>query len=117
MVNDPFFELGEMPILFKVIPALVVLLFVVIIGTVLYRLIKNVSSPKEVVLATLIDKNAATRWNGETSYTDYMLIFEDKHGKRIALDVNRKVFSQLVVGDSGRLTYQGSWFKDFERVA
>lgn len=116
MFDDPFFDAGEMPFFFSLIPALVIIFFVVFIGLLLYRLIKNATSPKEIVLATLIDKNAATRWNGETSSTDYMLTFEDAHGKRIALDVNRKIYSQLIVGDSGRLTYQGSWFKDFERV-
>mgnify|MGYP000951229907 FL=1 len=50
-----------------------------------------------------------------TSSTTYYVTFQVESGDRIELIVPDDEFGMLVEGDTGRLTFQGTRYKGFER--
>ena len=52
----------------------------------------------------------------DSSSTFYYTTFEVESGDRMELAVSGQDFGMLAEGDTGRLTFQGTRFKGFERV-
>jgi hypothetical protein len=50
-----------------------------------------------------------------SSSTTYFTTFEVESGDRMELRVPEKEYGMLVEGDTGRLTFQGTRYKGFER--
>ena len=79
----------------------------------------NRASPLSQSLATVVDKReevsgSSSRYGGQTS-TTYYATFELPSGQRLELAVSGPTSGQLVVGDTGQLTWQGTWFRGFGR--
>jgi len=79
----------------------------------------NRAAPRMQAPAKVVDKReqvsgTSSSYGGMTS-TSYFATFEFPDGSRLELPVTGPNSGQLVVGDSGRLTWQGTWFQGFER--
>jgi hypothetical protein len=53
--------------------------------------------------------------NHATSTSTYFVTFEAETGDRLELGVPDKEYGMLVEGDTGKLTFQGTRYKGFER--
>ena len=96
----------------------------VIIGVLAFHLLRglaewlrNNQSPRETKQATVVAKRFQVSGGGQQqpSQTTYYLTFEFLDRQRLEYRVKASIFGQLVEGDRGILTYQGSRFLDFNR--
>jgi hypothetical protein len=53
--------------------------------------------------------------SNDTTRTDYFVTFELKNGDRLEFEVKPAEFGQLVDGDYGKLSFQGTRYLGFER--
>lgn len=110
--------------MFSVVP----LLMFVFIGFFIFKFvtesIRNANSPIITVDAAIVAKRVnvdhSTNTNADgimstSSTTHYYITFETEHGERIEFHVSGRIYGLLAEGDTGSLTYQGTWFKDFQR--
>ncbi|TKC18836.1 DUF2500 domain-containing protein [Robertmurraya kyonggiensis] len=110
--------------MFQIIPIIVGIIFVIVIGGILFTAIggisrwsKNNSSPQLTVPAKVAAKRTAVRGGGETrAYNDYFVTFEVESGDRMELEVKDTDYGMLVEGDKGELSFQGSRFLGFKRA-
>ena len=126
-------------ILFSVVPVIVVLGFILVIGLIIFRLIqggrewsKNNNSPVLTMNAKVVAKRMAINRHTHhthhhnphhpghathhtTSRVTYFATFEVESGDRLELKVPDKEYGMLVEGDTGRLTFQGTRYRGFER--
>ncbi len=72
---------------------------------------KNNNSPILIVDAKLVTKRA--NHSGES--TSYYITFEVESGDRIEFRVSRNEYGMLADGDVGKLTFQGTRYKSFQR--
>ncbi len=120
------FMYGIFPIIFG---AVFLLVFGVIIISAVKGLIqwnKNNNSPVLTVNANVVSKrinvshhHQNTTGNGimhSTTSTTYYATFEVESGDRIELLVSGTDYGILAEGDSGKLTFQGTRYKGFERI-
>ncbi|WP_238475862.1 DUF2500 domain-containing protein [Clostridium manihotivorum] len=116
---------GDMPIFMKLFFGII---FVVIVFTIIRAIaqsIKNVKSPVITVEAKVIGKRTNVSHHSSNSgvnntttnstSTTYYITFETEHGERLELPLSGRMYGLLAEGDRGKLTYQGTWFKDFKR--
>jgi len=111
-------------------PPLFSLLFLLVFGLVLYTMIrsiayyiKNATSPvlsaRAKVLSKRFEVDRHVHQHGNqlhhSTSTSYYATFELENGERMELVMNGRQYGLLLEGDQGLLTYQGDWFKDFER--
>ena len=79
----------------------------------------NRAAPSLQTPARVVDKREEVTGRsssyGGTTTTSYFVTFQFPDGSRIELPVSGPTAGQLVVGDSGTLTWQGTWFQGFER--
>ena len=124
---------GGFDFMFTLVPIIVVLGFILVIGLIIVRAIKggmewnnNNNSPVLTVSATVVTKRAAvsthhhhhgndTTMHHTSSSTTYFTTFEVESGSRLELKVPDKEYGMLVEGDIGKLTFQGTRYKNFER--
>jgi hypothetical protein len=119
--------------LFGGMPPLFALMFFLVFGIILFNIIRgvvntvqNASSPIITVDAKVIIKRIEVSTHHHntgtnsaphhSSSTYYYVTFETEHGERLELKVSGRMYGLLVEGDEGRLIYQGTWFKDFQRT-
>ncbi len=74
---------------------------------------KNNASPVLSVPAKVISKRINV--TGEHSHTRYYITFEVESGDRLELQTEGEDYGVIVEGDFGKLTFQGTRFKRFER--
>lgn len=126
---DTMFEEGNY--LFAIAPIFIGLVFIIIIGAILVNATrginqwrKNEQSPRLSVRANVKAKRLDVRRhshhndnNLQTSSTTtyYYVTFEFESGDRLEFRVSGKDYGQLVEGDSGILTFQGTRFLGYER--
>jgi len=139
-----FSPMGDgMGIMFTIVPVIIGIGFVVVIGTIIYRAIQggkewssNNNSPVLTVLSKVVAKRMAvsshnhhsngmhmhqhhgtpmTTHSTSSSTTTYFATFEVESGDRMELKVPDKEYGILVEGDEGKLTFQGTRYKGFER--
>lgn len=123
--SDPFNEGSGF---FAGAPPFFVIFFViiasVIIGAILYSIVKGVgtwsrnnAAEERQVGARIIAKRVNVRGgSGDSSAsTDYFLTFELDTGERLEFEVRGKEYGLLAEGDAGTLTFQGTRYKGFAR--
>lgn len=123
--SDPFDEGRGF---FSGAPAIFVIFFVliasVIIGAILYSIVKGVgtwsrnnAAEERQLGARLIAKRVKVRGGAgdSSSSTDYFLTFEFDTGERLEFEVRGKEYGLLAEGDAGTLTFQGTRYKGFAR--
>ena len=117
--------------------AMFTVMFVLIFGMIVFTVIrgvgqwhKNNNSPRLVVDAEVVTKREdvshssmpvagdATGAHGfhSTSSTTYYVTFEVKGGDRLEFCVDGSEYGQLVEGDHGELTFQGTRYIGFART-
>ena len=110
------------PPIFTFVFVLVILCFA---GFVIYSIARwfhNKSQPLLQVNAKVVDKRDEVRMRRTSttmpsrSIPYYYVTFEFEHGQRREFCVKGNEYGLLVVGDEGILSYQGDWFKGFQRV-
>ena len=127
-----FSPFGGFDIMFSIVPVIVVIGFVVVIGLIIARSIqgarqwkRNNDSPMLTVDATVITKrtdvhhhhhhHAGNAHHMSTSSTTYYATFEVLSGDRLEFTVRDTEYGQLVEGDVGKLTFQGTRYLGYER--
>ena len=116
--------------MFNIFPIIFMIMFVVIIGMIIASVArgasqwnKNNNSPVLTVDAKVVSKrtdvshhmNNTDNNNHHSSSTWYYVTFEVESGDRIELSVTGQEYGMLVEGDTGRLTFQGTRYKGFQR--
>ena len=129
MEQAPFgfdFMFGAMPFFMM---AVFILVFVIIIITAFKALTRwnhNNHSPVLTVTAKVVAKrtdvhNMTQQQAGNnamassSSHTSYYTTFEVESGDRMELPISSTEYGMLAEGDTGRLTFQGTRFLNFER--
>lgn len=114
-------------IMFTLVPGFIGLVFVLLIGTILYNMVTGIAEwshnnaqPVLKVNSRVVAKR--TTMNGHAGHhshrrisTSHFVTFELDSGERLEFPVHGSDFGMLVEGDSGILTYQGTRFKEFSR--
>ncbi|MDD4422777.1 MAG: DUF2500 domain-containing protein [Eubacteriales bacterium] len=117
---------------FSFFPFFFVIVFIFIFGIIIYTVIRGVSrwnknnkSPVLTVPVIILAKRGDISYHRHnsggnnmghtTSSTTYYVTFQVESGDRIELIVPDDEFGMLVEGDTGRLTFQGTRYKGFER--
>lgn len=105
---------------FDTIPTFFVIFFIIIIGTIIFIIVKSLSqgvknsnSPVIVEPARVIAKRIDV--SGDHSYTTYYATFEVQNGMRMELAVKGAEYGLLAERDDGTLSYQGTRYLSFER--
>ena len=119
--------------MFSIIPVIVVCGFIAFFVIIIYMAIKGIAqwnknnnSPVLTVDAKIVAKRIAvshhthhhadnTAIHHSSSSTTYYITFEVESGDRIEFNVPSKEYGLLVEGDIGRLTFQGTRYKAFDR--
>jgi len=120
--------------IFSFVPILMFVFFVFFIGTLIRNATRsgarwnaNNQAPVLTVVARVVAKRTEidrhhhmhgdqTALNYTSSATTYFATFEVESGDRMEYRVSGAEFGMLVEGDTGRLTFQGTRFKSFERT-
>lgn len=115
----------------NIFPIMFITIFVLIIGTIIFRLVqggiqwnKNNNSPVLTVPVRIVSRRSDVSHNTHhqnnmhhhTSSTTYYVTFEFESGDRLELHVPDREYGYLVEGDTGKLTFQGTRYKGFERA-
>ena len=120
-------------IMFTLVPIIVTIGFVLIFGMIIVSVIqganrwsRNNASPVLTVDATVVTKRSETHHYNHntgtddmihnTSSTNYYVTFEVASGDRMEFEVRDTEFGLLVEQDMGKLTFQGTRYKGFERI-
>ena len=107
-------------------PPLFLIFFVIIIGVILFTVIKGITewsknnnSPELTVAAHVKTKRTKTSGgSGDTmASTDYYVTFEYESGDRQEFKMSGKQYGLLAEGDLGKLHFQGTRFLKFERMS
>ena len=118
--------------LFSIIPLLVIVGFVVVLGLIIFTVIKgakqwnkNNHSPVLTVESTIVSKRADvsthrrnsgdSSMNHTSSTTTYYITFQVESGDRMEFMIPHTEYGMLVEGDVGRLTFQGTRYLRFDR--
>jgi hypothetical protein len=113
--------------LFTIAPVIIGAGFVIIIGSILFKVAQGVaewshnnSQPVLSIPARVVGKRSAT--SGQVSpnagghvSTSYFATFELASRERLEFSLDGKGFGLLAEGDEGTLTYQGTRYKGFQR--
>lgn len=95
-------------------------LFFYIIAKGIGQWIENENSPVLTVPATIVDMRRKTHHHhhkhGHHHSHSYHVTFEKEGGERIELKVKRYEYNEMVIGDRGMLTHQGTRYQGFERI-
>ena len=122
---------GGFGAMFTIIPVIVILSFILVFGLIIFRAVKggmewnkNNHSPVLTVSAKVAAKRMAVsrrhhhhgnNMHHTSSSTTYFATFEVESGDRMELKVPDKEYGLLAEGDTGKLTFQGTRYKSFER--
>ncbi len=116
---------------FRVVPIIVMLIFVVVIVGILVILVKcigqwnkNNNSPRLTVPVTVVAKrtnvshhHSAGEHHHHHTSTTYYVTFQVESGDRMEFHVPDQEYGMLIEGDVGNLTFQGTRYLGFERVS
>lgn len=121
------FSFSLFEIMFTLVFALTIGMFIVTAVRGISQWNKNNHSPRLTVPATVVAKRTnvshhhhhdhnGTGMHHTTHSTTYHVTFQVDSGDRMELQVAGYEFGMLVEGDRGNLTFQGSRYLGFERV-
>ena len=117
--------------MFNIVQFMVPVIFILVFGIIIFSIIKGIgqwsNNNKQPVLsvkAKVVTKRAHTTSTGgmndnqtmNSSSTFYHVTFEVESGDRMELKISGSEFGLLAEGDVGKLTFQGTRYKNFERV-
>lgn len=109
-------------IMFTLVPIFMGIVFVLVIGVIIFSLIRGVSqwrkneaSPRLSVPAAVKSKRTHITRNGDHGRTVYYVTFEFESGDRSELKVTGQEFGLLAEGDYGILSFQGTRYLGFQR--
>lgn len=124
--GDPGFD-----VTFSIMQVIMLLVFVLVLGSIIVTLIrgvgewnKNNQSPKLSVPAKVVSRRTAVshhhhhQGNGmhhTHTATSYYATFQVESGDRIEFLVSGTEYGMLAEGDSGKLTFQGTRYLNFQR--
>ena len=103
------------------------LVFLVVLGMILFTIVgnlrtwgKNNASPRLTVPAAVVAKrtNVSRHHTDNTmshTFTTYYVTFQVESGDRMELRLSGTEYGQLVEGDTGTLSFQGTRYLGFER--
>lgn len=115
---------GILPVLFFIVFGLVIIIFIVTAVRGLAQWNRNNNSPVLTVDARVVAKRTSVSHHHHhhndsmhhtSTSTYYYVTFEFESGDRLELHVPGSEYGYLVEGDMGRLTFQGTRYKGFER--
>ncbi|MEG1448881.1 MAG: DUF2500 domain-containing protein [Oscillospiraceae bacterium] len=128
---DMGFGFGFTNIMFIIVPIFISIIFFIIISVFIFSAVKgaktykkNNASPVLTVEAKIVSKRAdvthhthhnENSMDYHSSSTDYFVTFEVESGDRLEFEVKSNEYGFLVEGDKGKLTFQGTRYKGFER--
>lgn len=96
------------------------ILFFAVLAKNIAQWFKNENSPKLTVPAKIVDMRRKTHHHhssGHHHHThSYHITFEVESGDRMELKVTRWEYDSLTVGDSGKVSFQGTRYLGFERL-
>lgn len=123
-LGDPWAGPGGGDAMLTGVPVFMSLVLAVFVVIVLLNVVRagqtfasNSAQPRQTVAARVVGKRAQTEGGaGESAVrTLYFATFEMTSGERVEVSVPRGDYGQLVEGDEGQLTHQGTWYRRFER--
>ena len=101
------------------------LTFALVLGIIIFVIIRGIrqwhynnQQPQLTVEATVVGKRpqvSGSRTGNMQASTTYFVTFEVASGDRMEFAVTGSEYGQLVEGDEGRLTFQGTRYLGFER--
>jgi hypothetical protein len=110
------------PAIFSIFPILFVLVFVIVIGGILFNLGKGVNEwasnnaqPQLADLAQVVAKRTEVSGGEKSTSTRYFVTFELAVGARKELAVSGREYGHLAEGDRGELRHQGTRYLGFTR--
>lgn len=110
-----------MDIMFTIVPIFIGIIFVIIVVSILFGLLKELTKwrynnrqPVLSVAARVVAKRTRVSRHEHTS-SYYYCTFEVRDGTRHEFWVEGEEYGQLVEGDTGTLTYQGTRYRGFDR--
>lgn len=116
--------------MFDVFPYIFGAMFILIFGIILIAIVKGIKqwdknnkSPVLTVDAKIVAKRAEQRRRSSSSNdhmsdgisTDYYVTFEFESGDRSEFELQGSEYGLLIEGDRGKLTFQGTRYKEFHR--
>jgi hypothetical protein len=111
-----------MPAIFSIFPILFVLVFVIVIGGILFNIGKGVSEwtsnnaqPEQAGEAEVVSKRTEVSGGKRSTATEYFITFELAGGVRKELEVSGREYGQVAEGDHGQLRHQGTRYLGFAR--
>lgn len=99
-----------------VIAGVIIIVIICVIISGLIRWSRNNHSPILTVDARIVSKRQNVSGSDSSTSTWYYVTFELENRERIELPVSGKEYGMLAEGDSGKLTFQGTRYKGFERT-
>lgn len=114
------FETGLFELMFSLIFFLIVTAFIVTLAKGLLEWNRNNHSPVLSVQARVVSKrtNVSSHHGdhgGHASSTSYYATFQVESGDRLELRLSGREYGLLAEGDKGKLTFQGTRYRGFER--
>ncbi|MBD1918076.1 MULTISPECIES: DUF2500 domain-containing protein [Cyanophyceae] len=110
-----------------IVPIFIGIIAIIVVGAIVFTIIKaivkwqhNNTQPilsvasQVVAKRTRVSGRVSPNRGGKTS-TYYYCTFEDERGQRHEFRISGKEYGQLVEGDLGTLTYQGTRYRGFQR--
>ena len=117
------FMFNIFPIIFMV---MFVTIFIIFLITIIGKLKQGIHNKKQPVLsveASVVDKRSDHRTSHNHNnnmhsthhYTYYYVTFQVESGDRMEFEVESTEYGLIAMGDVGKVTFQGTAFKGFER--
>ena len=116
---------GGFEILFFAAFIIIIGIFIVVFMQGIGQWNENNHSPRLDVEATIISKRTdmsrhynggdITGAHGVHTHTSYFITFQVESGDRMEFSVSEREYGQLIEGDYGKLSFQGTRFLGFER--
>jgi len=122
------YEFGPEPmgnVMFTIVPILIIGVFIFIVIKGVTQWSSNNNSPKLTVPAKVVSKRTSTSGGGHhsdnhmhsTTTTWYHVTFEFDSEDRLELSLSGSQYGMLAESDIGVLTFQGTRYLGFERLA
>jgi hypothetical protein len=121
--------MGGFDMMSAVFPVIFIIVFLSITAVVVFSIVrmisqyrKNEAAPLLTVAAKVMTKREdvthshGTQESVPHTSTSYHVTFEVESGDRLELSMSGKEFGMLAEGDKGRLSFQGTRYKGFERT-
>ena len=103
-----------------IVVVLFFILFFAVVAKNIAQWFQNENSPRLTVPARIVDLRRKTHHhhsNGHHHHSHtYHVTFEVESGDRMELKVSRSEYGTLILGDSGKVSFQGTRYLGFERT-